>query len=192
VKLGGSLTHAFRRRSYASCIVQLRTLWRNNMNDEQRRAASENRDPITDAPGAHPIGVGIGAAAGGIAAGAAAGTLAAGPVGTVVGAAVGALAGGLAGKAVAEHYDPTIEEQYWRKAYTKEPYYDTEFGFDDYSPAYRLGGAAGARYGDTPFETFEKDLGREYRDARGNSRLDWEQASPAARAAWARVRNVSV
>jgi hypothetical protein len=67
---------------------------------------SSNRDPITGAPGAHPIGVGIGAAAGGIAAGAAAGTLAAGPVGTAVGAAVGAVVGGLTGKAVAEHYDP--------------------------------------------------------------------------------------
>jgi hypothetical protein len=39
---------------------------------------SSNRDPITGAPGAHPVGVGVGAAAGGIAAGAAAGTLAAG------------------------------------------------------------------------------------------------------------------
>ena len=162
------------------------------MSDEQRRSASENRDPITDAPGAHPVGVGIGAAAGGIAAGAAAGTLAAGPIGTGVGAAVGAVAGGLAGKAVAEHYDPTIEEKYWRNAYTNEPYYDTEYGFDDYMPAYRLGGAAGARYGDTPFEAFEDDLAQEYRDARGNSRLDWEQAHPAVRAAWTRVRTEPV
>jgi len=41
-----------------------------------------NRDPLTGAPGSHPVGTGIGAAAGGVAAGAAAGTLAAGPVGT--------------------------------------------------------------------------------------------------------------
>src|SRR5579862_6674715 len=58
---------------------------------------SDNRDPITGTPGAHPVGVGIGAAVGGLAAGAAAGTLAAGPVGTVVGAAVGAVMGGLGG-----------------------------------------------------------------------------------------------
>ena len=158
------------------------------MSEENVRTASENRDPITNAPGAHPVGVGIGAAAGGIAAGAAAGTLAAGPVGTVVGAAIGAVAGGLAGKAVAEHYDPTVEENYWRGAYFNEPYYDTEYGFEDYLPAYRLGGAAGARYGDTPFDVFEKDLAQEYRDTRGDSRLDWDQASPAARAAWTRVR----
>ena len=68
---------------------------------------SENRDPITGTPGAHPVGTGVGAAAGGIAAGAAAGSVA-GPVGTVVGAAVGAVAGGLAGKGVAEKVDPTV------------------------------------------------------------------------------------
>jgi hypothetical protein len=169
-------------------IVQWRTLRRNEMSEQNTRPASANRDPITDAPGAHPVGVGIGAAAGGIAAGAAAGTLAAGPVGTIVGAAAGAIAGGLAGKAVAEHYDPTIEETYWRGAYNNEPYYRTDYGFDDYAPAFRLGGAAGARYGTTPFEVFETDLAQEYRSSRGGSRLDWDEARPAARAAWARVR----
>ena len=79
------------------------------MENDNARSLGTNRDPITGAPGAHPVGVGLGAAAGGIAGGAAAGTLAAGPVGTVVGAAVGAVAGGLGGKAVAEHFDPTIE-----------------------------------------------------------------------------------
>ena len=79
------------------------------MENDNTRSLGTNRDPITGAPGAHPVGVGLGAAAGGIAAGAAAGTLAAGPVGTVVGAAVGAVAGGLGGNAVAEHFDPTME-----------------------------------------------------------------------------------
>ena len=74
--------------------------------DEANRH-SDNRDPITGTPGAHPVGTGVGAVAGGVAAGAAAGTVA-GPVGTVVGAAVGAVAGGLAGKGVAEQVDPTF------------------------------------------------------------------------------------
>jgi phage tail tape-measure protein len=79
------------------------------MDNDTTRQAGTNRDPITGAPGAHPVGVSLGAAAGGIAAGAAAGTVAAGQVGTVMGAAVGAIAGGLGGKAVAEHFDPTVE-----------------------------------------------------------------------------------
>ena len=80
------------------------------MDDNTTKHAGTNRDPITGASGAHPVGVGLGAAVGGIAAGAAAGTLAAGPIGTVVGAAAGAVAGGLGGKAVAEHFDPTVGE----------------------------------------------------------------------------------
>jgi len=65
------------------------------MNPTNVNKAQANRDPISGAPGAHPVGTGLGAAAGGIAGGAAAGTLAAGPVGTVIGAAVGAVLGGL-------------------------------------------------------------------------------------------------
>jgi hypothetical protein len=46
-------------------------------NEESKDA---NRDPITGAPGSHPVGTGLGAAAGGMAAGAAAGSVA-GPAG---------------------------------------------------------------------------------------------------------------
>jgi hypothetical protein len=155
--------------------------------DDNTRQASSNRDPITGAPGAHPVGVGIGAAAGGIAAGAAAGTLAAGPIGTVVGAAVGAVVGGLGGKAVAEHYDPTVEEQYWRSNYEREPYYQPGTGFDDYAPAYKLGGEARSRFGDSTFDEIEDDLANDYRRTRGDSSLEWDSARDASRAAWERV-----
>lgn len=158
------------------------------MDDTNLKQPTANRDPITGAPGAHPVGVGIGAAVGGIAAGAAAGTLAAGPIGTVVGTAVGAVVGGLGGKAVAEHIDPTVEEQYWRSAYSAEPYYKKEFVFDDYAPAYRLGGEAYGRYGDVPFEDFESDLANDYQRVRGASRLEWNEAKDATKAAWNRVR----
>ena len=101
-----------------------------------------NRDPITGAPGSHPIGTGIGAAAGGVAGGIGAGALAGsvgGPVGAAVGAVVGAVAGGLAGKGVAEAIDPTVEESYWRANYASRPYVEKGASFDDYGPAYRLG-----------------------------------------------------
>ena len=82
---------------------------------------SANRDPLTGAPGAHPVGTAAGAVAGGIAAGAAVGTVA-GPVGTAIGAAVGAVVGGLAGKGIAEQIDPTAEDAYWRDNYSSRPY----------------------------------------------------------------------
>ena len=42
------------------------------MKDDKRKTPEANRDPITGAPGSHPVGTGLGAAAGGMAAGAAA------------------------------------------------------------------------------------------------------------------------
>ena len=52
-----------------------------------------NRDPITEEPGAHPIGTGVGAASGALA-GAAIGALTAGPVGIIAGSMIGGIAGG--------------------------------------------------------------------------------------------------
>ncbi len=146
-----------------------------------------NRDPITGAPGAHPVGTGVGAALGGMAAGAAAGTLAAGPVGTMVGAAAGAIAGGLAGKAVAEHYDPTVEDAYWRENFQREPYYQKDMSYDDYGPAYRLGWESRGRYTGAKFDDVDADLARDYDNSRGKSRLGWDHAKHATRAAWHRV-----
>jgi uncharacterized protein YcfJ len=146
-----------------------------------------NRDPITGAPGAHPVGTGVGAAAGGMAAGAAAGTVAAGPVGTLVGAAVGAVAGGLAGKAVAEHFDPTMEDTYWRENFQSQPYYQKGMTYEDYEPAYRLGYESRSRYAGANFDEIDSDLMRDYDSRKGKSKLSWEHAKHAARAAWDRV-----
>jgi hypothetical protein len=157
------------------------------MEENDLKQGSPNRDPITGAPGSHPIGTGLGAAAGGIAAAAVAGTLAAGPVGTVVGTAIGAVVGGLGGKAIAEQYDPTIEEAHWRDHYEREPYYREGLTFDDYAPAYRLGGESRVRYADQQFDDVERDLAGEYDRLRGASRLEWEDAKQAARAAWNRL-----
>lgn len=145
----------------------------------------ENRDPITGAPGAHPVGVGVGAAAGG-ASGAAIG-MAGGPVGAAVGAAVGAVVGGLAGKGFAEAIDPTAEEAYWKDRYQSEPYYDRALTYEDYDPAYRTGYVGRGAYAGRDFEDAEADLQRDYEEGRGDSRLDWEKAKPASRAAWDRV-----
>jgi hypothetical protein len=158
------------------------------MDNDTPKVGHPNLDPITGAPGAHPVGVGLGAAAGGIAAGAAADTLAAGPVGTVVGAAIGAVAGGLGGKAVAEHFDPTVEEAHWRKSYEGEPYYRNGMTYDDYAPAYRVGAEATGRYVDTSFDEAEDKLAADYQRARGDSRLEWTHARSASQAAWNRIK----
>jgi hypothetical protein len=154
-----------------------------NRNEEHKDA---NRDPITGAPGAHPIGTGLGAAAGGMAAGAAAGTVA-GPVGTVAGAAVGAVLGGMAGKGVAEKVDPTMENAYWRENYTSRPYVTSGSTFDDYGPAYRYGVDNYSRYPGRSFDSIEADMSRDWQRSKGKSSLTWENAKHAARDSWQRV-----
>ena len=151
------------------------------MTDEK----SFNLDPITQAPGAHPVGTGVGAAVGGAAAGAAAGALG-GPVGAVVGGVVGAVAGGLGGKAVAESVNPTAEEAYWRENYNREPYYEGGRTFDDYGPAYRLGLEGRTGY-EGNFDDVQDRLASEWDSKRERSTLNWPQASLASRAAWDRV-----
>ncbi len=150
------------------------------MRDKQPDA---NRDPITGAPGSHPIGTGVGAAAGGTA-GAAIGSVA-GPVGTVVGAAVGAIAGGLAGKGVGEMVDPTVEDAYWRDNYAKRPYYSRDHGYDTYAPAYRTGYEGRVKYDGRSFDDIETDLEADYK--RHNGKLDWIDVKDASRDAWDRV-----
>lgn len=144
-----------------------------------------NRDPLTNEPGAHPLGTGVGAA-GGAVAGAAAGAMG-GPIGAAVGGVAGAVAGGLAGKGAAEAVNPTAEDAYWRETYQREPYYVAGRSYDEYRPAYEMGWSAATRYpGD--FDTVEPELSRDWGRARTQSSLEWPQAQPAARAAWERVR----
>lgn len=156
------------------------------MNDNKLADRDANRDPITGAPGAHPVGTGVGAAAGGVMAGAVAGSVA-GPVGTVIGAAVGAVVGGLAGKAVAETIDPTVENEYWRENYVSRPYVESGASYDDYGPAYGYGVSQYTRYPGRTFDEVESELATGWHAGRGSSTLEWERARSATRDAWQRV-----
>lgn len=148
-----------------------------------------NRDLLSDAPGAHPIGTGIGtgigAALGGVATGAAVGTVA-GPVGTAVGAVIGTVVGGLMGKAAAEEIDPTFEEDYWRSSFHTRPYANGA-SFDDFSPAYRYGVTSYLNYPDASFDDVESNLARDWNVSGGNSKLVWADARIATREAWDRL-----
>ncbi len=146
-----------------------------------------NQDPITGAPGAHPVGVGVGGAAGGVAAGALAGTVF-GPIGTLIGAAVGTVAGAAAGKSVAERLDPTGEVEYWSKEAPLRPYYSSEHDFQrDYAGVYQAGAVARGDYPNDTWEDTERRLQSDWDSQRGDSRLDWDRARPAAKDAWERA-----
>jgi flavin-dependent dehydrogenase len=159
---------------------------RNNMKNITTEVLHPNRDPITGALGAHPVGTGIGAVAGGAAVGAAIGTVA-GPVGTGIGMAVGAIAGGLAGKGIAEKIDPTAEDAYWRTSYISRSYVDKDTPYDLYQSAYRTGYEGYGRYPGKSYEEVETDLRKDYEKTRRTSGLDWNKAKHATRDAWLRV-----
>ena len=162
----------------------------NAKNFDMDREGSANLDPISGAPGAHPIVTGLGAALGGAAAGAATGTVA-GPVGTVIGAAVGAIIGGLAGKGVAEAIDPTVEAAFWRDNFSSRPYVESSASFDDYGPAYNYGVDSFGKNNGRSFDEVEPELSRDWNSSRGSSNLTWDKAKSASRDAWNKVSDAA-
>ena len=136
---------------------------------------SRNADPITDAPGSHPIETGIGAAVAGAASGMAVGAVT-GPVGAAIGAAVGAVAGGYAGKGVGELIDPTTEDNWSRENFDSRPYVCKGETFDTYHPAYHYGAEAESRYGEADFDVLEPDLQHGWNNKEG-VKMPWEQGA---------------
>lgn len=158
-----------------------------DISDSKAPGADSNPDPITGAPGAHPIGVGAGAAAAG-AAGAAIGAVG-GPVGIVAGAAVGAVAGGLAGKSVAESIDPTNEDGYWQANHAGQPY-AIHGSYERYSQAYRTGYEGVGTHGlDKNYDDIEGDLKSAYEKSKESAGVTWDRARHAVRAAFERTRD---
>ena len=147
--------------------------------------ADANRDPITGAPGAHPVGVGVGAT-GGATVGAAIGSVG-GVVGAAVGAVVGGVVGGLAGKGAAEAIDPTVEDEYWRAHYSSRPYVASGSHYDTYQPAYRYGWESYNRFAGRPFDEVEAELQHGWEHSERGSTLTWDEARHATRDAWHRV-----
>lgn len=112
-------------------------------------------------------------------------------VGTAVGTAAGMAAGAvsaLVGKSPAAQLDAANEELYWREHFASEPYYDPSFAFEDYLPAWRVGWEGRGRHPGRQFDDVEQDLKAEFHWNRGPSRLLWDQARDAARAAFDRLK----
>ena len=140
-----------------------------------------NPDPITDAPGSHPIETGIGAALGGAGSGIAVGAVTAGPVGAAVGAVVGAIAGGLAGKGIGELIDPTTEDNWLRDNHKTRPYVSGSDTYETHVPAYRYGALAESKYGDEGYDAVEEHIQQGWTTVDDRGDLTWERARPAVR-----------
>ena len=82
--------------------------------------------------------------------------------------------------------DPAREDAYWREAHCRAQYRSPALDYEDYAPAYCVGYAGFAQYGGC-FEDAEKSLCANWVRIKGDSRLSYEQALPAIRAAWNRA-----
>lgn len=156
--------------------------------DEYPYPAEAHRDPVTGAPGAHPVGVGVGTAVGAAAVGGALGTIA-GPIGSVAGAIAGGLLGGLSGKIFAEELDPSFrsEDDYWQDHYLFESYVDRESTYGEYRYAYRLGYETRVRYPHLSEDEAMSALQSVYEREADARALPWAKARYATRAAWHRA-----
>lgn len=136
----------------------------------------------------HLLGTGVGAVGGAIA-GAAVGSVV-GPVGTVAGALAGGAFGAVAGAAYSLGVDPAVETSYWHDRYKNEPYYKSEYAFEDYGPAYQLGWQLYSPH--VSFETAEEIMSDEWAKDKGASKLEWDHAREAAKASWERMQRNAV
>ena len=144
-----------------------------------------NADPITNAPGSHPIETGIGAALAGAAGGMAAGAVA-GPVAAAVGVAAGAVAGGYAGKGIGELIDPTTEDSWLRDNFKSRPYVEEGDNYDDFHPAYCYGAMAEAKYGDAGIDLMDEQLQSDWEASKEN-KMPWTKAKGAVKDAYDRT-----
>lgn len=145
-----------------------------------------NADPITDAPGAHPIETGLGAALGGAATGAALG-VAIGPPGVVLGTVAGAIAGGFAGKGVGELIDPTTEDN-WVREWLAERESD-ELTDETATKAYRFGLREEANYPTQTFDEAEPWLREKWERQRDHHDPHWENVNGLARAGFEKIHS---
>jgi hypothetical protein len=137
---------------------------------------TRNADPITNAPGSHPIETGVGAAAG---------ALGAMAVGAVAGPA-GAVAGGYAGKGVGEIIDPTTDDNWLRENFNSRPYVRQGDTFETYHPAYRYGAEVESQYGEDDFDTIEPDVRRGW-ESQGSVDMPWHRARGAVKDSFERT-----
>ena len=83
--------------------------------------------------------------------------------------------------------DTNAENDYWKNQYQRETYYTAGSTYDDYEPGYRTGYEGYGKYVGRTFDELDDDLRSDYERIKGKSKLGWEKAKEATRAAWRRI-----
>src|SRR5256885_2852164 len=82
--------------------------------------------------------------------------------------------------------DPASQDEYWQDVFRSEGYYSTHLEDEDFAPAYCVGYTGFAQYGGS-FEDAEKSLFANWERINGDSRLPFDSARLALRAALDRM-----
>lgn len=82
--------------------------------------------------------------------------------------------------------DAQEEDAFWQRAFWHERYYSPHLDYEDYAPAYCVGYIGYAQYGGD-YDEAEKSLCANWERIKGDSRLSFEDARLAMRAAWDRM-----
>ena len=133
----------------------------------------------------HPVATGTGAMAGAVAGGAIG--LAGGPITGIIGAVIGGMIGGVTGDGVAETFDPSETDAYWRTEHNNRFANDTTRSYDRYRSAYIYGESQAPRY-KKDYSEVESDLRSNWDKNRADSDLSWEEANTAVRDSYNRRR----
>ncbi len=86
--------------------------------------------------------------------------------------------------------DARQQDAYWREAFRRERYARPGLDYEDYAPAYCVGYVGYAQYGGS-FEDAEVSLCANWERLRAGSRLPFDEARAAIRAAWDRVARLA-
>lgn len=88
--------------------------------------------------------------------------------------------------------DWNAQNKYWRQEYSSRPYYKSTQKYSMYEPAYRYGVDMYNQHPDTPYSQLsQSDLEQGWSQARGESKLSWNQAQAATRDAYTHAYNNS-
>jgi hypothetical protein len=90
------------------------------------------------------------------------------------------------GQRLDDKVNPGREDSFWREAFRGERYFTPGLDYEDYAPAYCVGYIGYAQYGGC-FGDAEKSLSANWERIKGDSRLVWDDAVLAMRAAWDRM-----
>jgi hypothetical protein len=79
---------------------------------------------------------------------------------------------------------------HWQQTFTREPYYRARYSWQDFGPVYRYAFRCHEENPTASFEELEPRLEAGWDVARGSSRLAWQDARKAVRAAWGSVDRI--